>query len=125
MTEHGFVRAIHRRLPPEIYRWKIADRYTGGVPDAWYSGPRGDLWVEYKYLPHVPKRQWTVPLTPLQLRWLAARHDEGRAVAVIVGSPAGGIALTDRAWEDKISVRNWSTIPELTTWLKRQLDTSL
>ena len=33
MNEHSFIRAIHKSLPAEVYRWKIHDTFTGGVPD--------------------------------------------------------------------------------------------
>lgn len=66
--------------------------YRGGTPDVWYSGPRGDLWVEYKWIPRVPKRGTVVPeLSALQLDWLTKRKAEGRNVMVIVGAPGGGV----------------------------------
>ena len=34
MNEHSFVRSIHNALHPDVYKWKIHDTYTGGVPDA-------------------------------------------------------------------------------------------
>ena len=69
--------------------------YRGGTPDVWYSGSRGDLWVEYKWIARIPKRGTIVPkLSPLQLDWLTKRKAQGRNVLVIVGSPKGALSLS-------------------------------
>jgi hypothetical protein len=64
--------------------------YRGGTPDVWYSGPGGDLWVEYKWAKKCPTLA-EIPelLSALQRDWLIKRANEGRAVAVIVGWPGG------------------------------------
>jgi hypothetical protein len=96
MNEHGFIKAVHRHLSPEVYRWKIHDTYTGGVPDAFYMGPAGSLWVEYKYI-KLPKRESTIinfGLSKLQVAWLTRAHMCGQLVAVIIGFDSSAIALT-------------------------------
>ncbi|WP_017430828.1 hypothetical protein [Vreelandella jeotgali] len=96
MNEHGFISAVHRQLPSAIYRWKINDNYEGGVADAYYSAKGGDLWIEYKYVPALPRRANTPVRTTLSTRqrhWLTRRHDEGRNVAVVIGSPDGSVIL--------------------------------
>jgi hypothetical protein len=84
----------------------------GGTADVWYSGFGGDLWDEYKWLAQLPKR---VPirmyneLSPLQLRWVSERYEEGRNVCVMLGSPEGCWIFVDGAWErdlDPQLVRN-------------------
>jgi hypothetical protein len=108
MTEHPFVRSVHNRLKkqyPSLYVWKINDAYQGGVADAYYSG-QSDLWVEYKYVKSLPKRDNTivdVGLSDLQKIWLRARHTEGRNVCVIVGSPEGVLILPGIEWDKSIS----------------------
>ena len=85
MNEHSFVRSIHRYLPPEVFSWKIHDTYTGGVPDAMYCGPAGLLFVEYKYVPTLPKRDDTLirhSLSELQIQWL--ERVSGPATAALV-----------------------------------------
>lgn len=78
--------------------------YRGGTPDVWYSGNLGDLWVEYKFLPKIPKSNAIdLGLSPLQLHWINSRSAEGRSVWVIVGCPDGGIILKDGAWDVPIS----------------------
>lgn len=76
---------------------KMANPFTSGTADSWYSGKR-DIWVEYKYLARLPVRESTEIhpqklLRPEQLRWLKERHSEGRTVRVIVGHPKGAIIL--------------------------------
>ena len=96
MNEHGFIKAVHRHLSPEVYRWKIHDTYTGGVPDAFYMGPAGSLFVEYKYV-KLPKRESTIVnfgLTKLQVAWLTRAHMCGQLVAVIIGFDSSAVAIT-------------------------------
>jgi hypothetical protein len=87
LNEHGFIKAVHRHLSPEVYRWKIHDTYTGGVPDAFYCGPAGSLWVEYKYI-KLPKRKTTVVnfgLSELQQIWLTQVAYFGQTTILAVG----------------------------------------
>ena len=108
MTEHAYIRSIHSRLKkstPAIYVWKINDPYQGGVADAYYSG-QTDMWVEYKFLKSLPKRDSTMlslGLSPLQVGWLQARHGEGRKVCVVVGSPDGSLILPGVSWVEPIT----------------------
>ena len=97
MNEHSFVKAVHRKLPPEVYKWKIHDTYTGGVPDAMYAGPAGLLFVEYKYLKSLPKKPTTpikTGLSELQVSWLERMLLYNVLVLVIIGSPSGAVVLT-------------------------------
>lgn len=120
MNEHGFVQAVHRRLPPAVYKLKLNVRYNNGVPDAWYSGPAGDVWVEYKYRKDTPKRAFTVSLSKLQLNWLTAREAEGRNVVVVVGSPGGALILRPSQCQDKIQVfDSFLTTDGVASWITR------
>ena len=91
----------------------MADRFTSGVPDNWYSG-RYDLWVEYKYFPEgklPPVIDLTNPkakvcLSPLQQKWLLERHAQGRNVAVIAGSYAGGVVFPGVTWNETTLTRD-------------------
>ena len=83
--------------------------YTSGVPDVWFSGTKGDLWVEFKFVSKLPQK---VPLRPyellsaLQEKWLRERYEEGRNVAMIIGCKRDrhleGFLLRDLAWEKDI-----------------------
>lgn len=70
--ETNFIQRVHRHLPKNIYRWKIAAAFNNGVPDCYYSGPQNDLWIEYKAA--------NGRLSDLQSNWLTKRWDEGRNV---------------------------------------------
>jgi hypothetical protein len=81
MNEHNFVRAIHNKLKGKVHIWKINARFANGVPDAWYSGPAGDLWVEYKWGKY--------DVSALQQKWLTDRHADGRRCWLVIGSDEG------------------------------------
>jgi hypothetical protein len=104
--ETRFYSAVHKLLPSKIHREKMHNTFRGGTPDVWYSGNRDDLWVEYKWLANLPKR---VPvrtdklLSPLQIRWLRKRYEEGRNVVVILGSPQGAWVFESLSWEAPLS----------------------
>ena len=97
MNEHGFIRSIHNKLPSEVYRWKIHDGYTSGVPDVMYAGPAGVLFVEYKYLKNLPKKDSTLIrtcLTPIQAAWLE-RMKHCAPVALMIGNNTKVLILTN------------------------------
>lgn len=108
MNESGFIRSVNQHLPDEVYRWKIADRFTAGVPDTWYSGAGGSLFIEYKLLKTKPANFFTPKLSKLQLHWLNNRYNEGVDVAVIIGMPRGGLFLSDLAWNGKVYLADHS-----------------
>lgn len=98
VNETSYIKSVHRHLSSDVYRWKINDRFTNGVPDAWYCGKTGSLWVEYKYV-QLPARDDTLVranLSKNQLQWLLQRQCDGQNVAVVVGSSFGGY------WTDEI-----------------------
>ena len=88
---------------------KNHNQYNGGIADVWYSGPKGDLWVEYKFNV-LPKREDTlvVPsLSELQREWLSSRHHEGRRVGVIIGSKEGGVWLSGLTWSKTLTAKEF------------------
>lgn len=97
MNEHSFVRSIHNALSPDVYKWKIHDTYTGGVPDAMYAGPAGVLFVEYKYVKSLPKKDDTIirhSLSPLQEQWLT-RMSYSTLVALVLGCEDRALIIVD------------------------------
>ncbi len=119
MNESGFTRAVNKKLSKNIYCWKVSDRYTGGVPDVYYSSKRGDMWIEYKYLHKLPKRV-KPNLSSLQIKWLKERHSEGRNVFVVVGSPTLCLLYEQRNWE-KAEVFQTLTRDQLIAWIDSRL----
>ena len=99
--ENTFIASVHRHLPDGLYKMKNHNQYNGGIPDVWYSGPKSDLWIEYKFIT-VPARDSTVidfGLSHLQKEWLSSRHRAGRNIGVIVGCKAGGVWLPGTSWD--------------------------
>lgn len=97
--ESVFINSVHAHLPVDLYRMKNHNEYNAGIADCWYDD-RLDLWAEYKFIV-VPARPKTVikpDLSPLQLKWLTDRRNNGRNVVVIVGCKAGGVILHHRQW---------------------------
>lgn len=112
--ENTFRRAVHQHFPPgALHHEKMANPYSSGTADDWYSGKgknSTDLWVEWKFVV-VPVRDDTLidlvsgkkpALSHLQQHWLKERYEEGRNVCVGVGCSSGGVLLWDRAWETPI-----------------------
>jgi len=117
MIESTFTRSVHTKLPKEVYHWKISDRFTAGVPDAYYSGDKCDLWIEYKWINTLPKKLVTPKLSKLQLEWLEDRRAQGRNVAVIVGSPKGHLIFLDGEWVQGKAPTELYTTREIANWI--------
>ena len=87
MQERQFITKVHKNLSSDIYKWKINDSYTGGVPDCFYTGPAGHCFVEYKYKKELPKRDTTpinFNLSALQAIWLTERNKQGVPCYLVV-----------------------------------------
>lgn len=103
--ENRFIQSVNRKLPLKtvIHYEKMNNPYRRGTADSWYSGNKADMWIEWKYLPKLPK---TIDpqklLHPLQTAWLNGRHKEGRNVCVVIGCPDGGVILKDKLWLEKM-----------------------
>lgn len=105
--ETRFYTAVHKLLPKELHKEKMANPYRGGTADVWYSGTADDLWVEYKWLAKVPVKtniRVYELLSQLQLHWLRERRKEGRNVVVILGSPDGAWVYEFGLWEADLPV---------------------
>lgn len=103
--ETRFIRAVHKLLPRNVHREKMHNPYRGGTADVWYSGNADDLWVEYKQLAKLPKKAPVCLdklLSPIQQRWLSERHEEGRNIVVILGTPEGAWIFEGRAWSEPL-----------------------
>lgn len=124
MRESTFTAKIHKLLPKHVHAWKISDRFHAGVPDAWYSGPNGDVWVEYKFYQTLPNR-FTPNLSPAQKRWLHDRYHEGRRVLVIVGDLKHAVILENLEWECSVTPTQRLTHKETAAWIATSLTTSV
>lgn len=97
--ENQFITSVHAHLPPisRLYRMKNQGMFNSGIADSWYSGPVGDLWIEWKFI-GIPARDSTkikldTLVSALQHEWLKERCREGRKVLLGVGSKDGGVLL--------------------------------
>jgi hypothetical protein len=69
--ESKFLQKINKQVTG--YKVKLNVQFNNGIPDCYYSGNVGDLWVEYKWVPKLPVRDSTevkIDLSPAQLLWL-------------------------------------------------------
>lgn len=120
-----FLNGVRNKLPRELYVVKMNNPFTAGIPDLWVSGSKADLWIEGKWLPKTPAMiDLTVGKKPmlsvLQQTWLRNRHTEGRKVAVIVGSPDGGIVLKGVEWEVATAFSPILSRKEIADWITEQ-----
>lgn len=122
--ETTFYQSVNRHLPPQLYHMKTFNPYIAGPADSWYSGPKGDLWVEWKYQA-LPKRGSTLvrpDLSDRQAQWLTSRHNEGRNVAVILGCSDGGVVYEDLSWEQSLTCGEFrarlKTRKQLAEWIE-------
>jgi len=122
MRESQYIAAIHKKLPQEIYAWKIADRFRGGVADAWYSAKK-DLWIEYKYEQKPFGKKYTPNISKLQEQWLTARKLQGRNVAIIMGSSSGAFVRQNQThWKKQYSVpEKLLSKKEIADWIAEQI----
>ena len=86
MNEHSFIQSVHRKLARDLYVWKINAAFQNGVPDAYYSGAAGDLWIEYKY-------GTSHEVSALQHLWLTERNKEGRECWLVWGRSPNEVSL--------------------------------
>ena len=101
MNEAQFTRNVNKRLPKTVKSWKIIDQYEGGVPDCFYrlryTASPNPLWVEFKYLKALPKRETTLirpNLSALQINWLTEAAQAAEKTAVIVGYGSKGVVYS-------------------------------
>lgn len=126
--ETTFILSVNRLLKG-VYYEKTNNPFRSGIADSWYSGELGDLWVEYKYEPSLPKSKEYIPnVSPRQDKWLCGRFDEGRNVAVILGVPEGGIVMRSKTWMVP-HTRPWLldqvlSRPDLAKWIFSQVGKS-
>ena len=124
--ETTFIRSIHAHLKGKVFFQKMCNPFISGIPDVWYSGPKNDLWVEYKYIHSVPKRATVLPnLSERQKVWLNDRLREGRNVAVILGVPDGGVLYRNKEWMEALQPGAFEarvqSRKELAQWIQDQV----
>lgn len=94
--ENRYIHRVGKRLPAWVYAEKTNNIYRAGTPDMYYEGPGAIMWVEYKWSPRVPKKidfsTASAPhITKLQSKWLERAFKNNVPVALILGTPDGGL----------------------------------
>lgn len=124
--ENTFISGVHRQqVLKKVYHEKMSNPWRAGTADVWYSGAEGDIWIEYKYVPKVPKSAAIVPdLSPRQRKWMRDRYEEGRSVAVVLGHPDGAYVYMNCTWEDPLAaadlLRGSISRSDLARWIHSQ-----
>jgi hypothetical protein len=78
-----------------------------GVPDRYYDGPGGDMWVEYKYIAHYPEELDLTDLSRrpsvsrLQDKWITRRWHNGHNAFVVLGVESEAVIFTGLTWKLK------------------------
>jgi hypothetical protein len=105
------------------YQQAMSDRLRPGVPDCWYSGIKGDLWVEYKFQPAL--RVVTPALTELQKAWLNGRYEEGRNVAVVVAlTLREALWLRDGVWNHQCNTIDAVPVQQIVNNILKEVGTN-
>ncbi len=128
MNEHGFIKSVHSHLPSTVYKWKIRDTYTGGIPDVFYAGPQCMMFIEYKYIKKLPVRSKTnikCNISALQQEWLQRMYNQEHKVAVVLG--VGREALIMQypiVWKEPITKSyfqdNCVPFKQVSKWIEQQ-----
>jgi hypothetical protein len=112
LNESGFKQAINKHVKTlsnnTVYVWGIADKFTSGIPDCYYSGTK-DMWIEYKY------GKTSYGATPQQKQWLIDQHQRGRLVAlihgydnyIVINQVVDGIILPSTSFKTKKETAQW------------------
>ena len=123
--ESTFIGSVHKKFGgKKPYIEKMYNPLRSGTPDVYYSGDAGDLWVEYKFIPRIPRSAESLPArTPLD-----NRCDEGRNVAVVLGTPDGGVIYRNQEWNNPLSSTELAarivSREEVARWITSQVGTS-
>jgi hypothetical protein len=129
INESQNTQAINRNVAAAgVYCLKIQTMNNNGVPDVYYSGSKGSMWIEMKYISEerIPKKETTqIPslLSSLQASWLDCRYLEGRTVAVVIGSRTGHCIQTNpNEWGNSITIKDLTlTRKQVVAWILNQI----
>mgnify|MGYP001234107327 CR=1 FL=1 len=127
MNEHGFIKSVHSYLPSTVYKWKIRDTYTGGIPDVFYAGPQCMMFIEYKYVKKLPVRSKTnikCSISALQQTWLQRMYNQEHKVAVVLGVGREALIMDQGQWCNPITTNsfNKNCVPfkQVAKWIEQQ-----
>ena len=126
--ENGYISSVNRALTTAVYREKTSNPFRKGMPDMYYEGDKGSLWIEFKWRYKIigelclTDRMKGGFLSHFQSEWLKRAHACGQRVGVIVGSPDGGVILPNLMFQERwtISPATLCTPKEVAQWIQRR-----
>jgi len=132
--EATYRNSVHKHLDKKnIYFASMGGSYVAGVPDVYYEGNKGGLWVEWKNFQVLPRiilltnQSSASKLSALQQRWLSRATKNGVRNAVICGSPSGGRVYVGESWNTVCPREDFLAEAldrkEIAEWLTNQVHT--
>lgn len=124
--------SVHKHIDKsKVYFASMGGGYVAGIPDVYYEGNAGCLWVEWKNFQVLPtKIKLTSPssaakLSVLQQQWLRRATKNGVNAWVICGTPNGGLLLPEALWGQELSPSEliYLTKKEIAAWITSQVHT--
>ena len=98
MHESARIAAVHKFISSDLIKIKMRVLGSNGVPDAYYAGPKRELWIEYKQ-ERMPVRTTTLitpSLSALQRDWCTKRASfDPDSLWVVVFTLGGHFILKD------------------------------
>lgn len=130
--EATYRNSVHKHLDKSIvYFAPMGGSYVAGIPDMYYEGPAGSLWVEWKNFQVLPstidltKLSSRAKLSALQQQWLIRGHKNSVKTAVICGSPLGGVVYEDLAWQTPLTkadfIQQALSRKDIALWITQQV----
>lgn len=124
MKESGLIAAVNRPLVLYSHSNTGSSMNTNGLPDRYYDGPAGDLWVEFKMLQHMPRNSTVVgEYSALQLKWMKRRYVYSGFVPNVIGvvglpNRTAVIQRTPEEWEGGSHVSVAVPLKEVSIWIQ-------
>lgn len=120
--ERRYRNRVEKHLPEEVYFQAMGGTATSGTPDSYYEALGPILWVEWKWTSARSPRLIPDP-EELQKYWLRRAHRNGKAIAVICGSPVHGYIFPDLTWESRLitDAALVGSAEEIAQWITKQV----
>lgn len=127
MLEGSMRKSIKRYMPGYVYSHSNtgASMAINGVPDDYFDGPAGDLWVESKVIRAMPRSGIVVgDYSALQLHWMKRRYGYGVQVPNVVGivglpNRTAVIQRHPHEWEGGSPITESLTLKEVADWISQ------
>lgn len=130
--EATYRNSVHKHINKKhVYFASMGGAYVAGVPDVYYEGNAGCIWVEWKNFQNLPNlislsnKSSASKLSALQQSWLRRAAMNGVKTAVICGSPDGGIIFNGISWDGPMTREDFTisalSRAEIAAWITTQV----